>query len=121
MKKTLLYCSWLLLPFCATAQTEDKKPEYSVADSLELENVVVTGYQKIDKRYTTSSVTTVKMEDLQLPGFSSIDQMMEGKIPDLVLSTNSGEVMATPRLRIRGTSTLNGNKEPLYVIDASTC
>ena len=117
MKKTLLYCSWLLLPFCATAQTEDKKPEYSVADSLELENVVVTGYQKIDKRYTTSSVTTVKMEDLQLPGFSSIDQMMEGKIPDLVLSTNSGEVMATPRLRIRGTSTLIGNREPLWVLD----
>lgn len=117
MKRFLQYSLLAFLPLCVWAQTEEKKPAYVVADSINLDNVIVTGYQKIDKRYTTSSVTTIKMEDLKLPGFSSIDQMMEGKIPDLVLSTNSGEVMATPRLRIRGTSTLIGNREPLWVLD----
>jgi len=82
-----------------------------------LDNVVVTGYQKIDKRYSTSAVTSIKMEDLNVPGFASIDQMMEGKIPDLVMTTNSGEINATPRLRIRGTSTLIGNRSPLWVLD----
>lgn len=82
-----------------------------------LENVVVTGYQKIDKRYSTSAVTSIKMEDLNVPGFASIDQMMEGKIPDMVMTTNSGEINATPKLRIRGTSTLIGNRSPLWVLD----
>lgn len=82
-----------------------------------LDNVVVTGYQKIDKRYSTSAVTSIKMEDLNVPGFASIDQMMEGKIPDMVMTTNSGEINATPKLRIRGTSTLIGNRSPLWVLD----
>ncbi|MCR5313745.1 MAG: SusC/RagA family TonB-linked outer membrane protein, partial [Bacteroidaceae bacterium] len=85
--------------------------------SSTLDNVVVTGYQKIDKRYSTSAVTSIKMEDLNVPGFASIDQMMEGKIPDLVLTSNSGEINATPKLRIRGTSTLIGNRSPLWVLD----
>ena len=117
MRRILQYALWAFLPLTAWAQTAEKKPEYVVADTIVLDNVIVTGYQKIDKRYTTSSVTTIKMDDLKLPGFSSIDQMMEGKIPDLVLTSNSGEIMATPRLRIRGTSTLIGNREPLWVLD----
>ena len=86
-------------------------------EASSLDNVVVTGYQKIDKRYSTSAVTSIKMEDLNVPGFASIDQMMEGKIPDLVLTSNSGEINATPKLRIRGTSTLIGNRSPLWVLD----
>ena len=86
-------------------------------EASSLDNVVVTGYQKIDKRYSTSAVTSIKMEDLNVPGVASIDQMMEGKIPDLVLTSNSGEINATPKLRIRGTSTLIGNRSPLWVLD----
>ena len=88
-----------------------------IEDSHSLEDVVVTGYQKIDKRYSTSAVTSIKMEDVHLPGVASLDQMLEGKIPDMVFTTNSGEINATPRLRIRGTSTLIGNREPLWVLD----
>ena len=44
-------------------------------------------------------------------------QMLEGKIPDMVVLSNSGEINATPRLRIRGTSTIIGNREPLWVVD----
>ena len=43
--------------------------------------------------------------------------MLEGKIPDMVVTSNSGEINATPRLRIRGTSTIIGNREPLWVVD----
>lgn len=52
-----------------------------------------------------------------IPGATSIDQMLEGRIQDLMLTTNSGEVGVVPRLRIRGTSTLIGNREPLWVVD----
>ncbi len=82
-----------------------------------LEDVVVTGYQVIDKRYSTSATTSVKMEDINIPGITNVTQMLEGKIPDMVVTTNSSEINATPRLRIRGTSTLIGNREPLWVLD----
>lgn len=96
---------------------KDKMDVMLIEDANSLEDVVVTGYQKIDRRYSTSAVTSMKMEDVNIPGYASLDQMLEGKIPDMVLTTNSGEINATPRLRIRGTSTLIGNREPLWVLD----
>lgn len=86
-------------------------------DETMLTDVVVTGYQQIDRRHLTSAVSTVKMEDLMVPGMTNLAQMLEGKIPDMAVSTNSGELNATPRLRIRGTSTIIGNREPLWVVD----
>ena len=82
-----------------------------------VDEVVVTGYQVIDRRKSTSAITSVKAEDIIRPGVSTIDQLLEGQIPDLFFMTNSGEVGVAPKLRIRGTSTLIGNREPLWVID----
>ncbi len=82
-----------------------------------LGEVVVTGYQVLDKRSLTSAVTSVKMEDLARADMSSLDQMLEGKVPDLLVSNNSAEVGVAPKIRIRGTSTLVGNREPLWVVD----
>lgn len=83
----------------------------------EMEGVVVTGYQKVDKRRSTSAITSVKASDVLVPGMTSIDQALEGRIPELMLMANSGEVGATPRIRVRGTSTMLGNREPLWVLD----
>lgn len=73
------------------------------------EVVVNTGYQNFDRRHLTSAVTSLKMEDIMVPGLMSVDQMLEGRIPGMIFMQNSGQVGATPRLRIRGTSTLLGN------------
>lgn len=86
-------------------------------DATMINDVVVTGYQNIDRRHLTSAVSSVKMEDIQIPGVTNLTQMLQGKIPDLVVTTNSGELNATPRMRIRGTSTIIGNREPLWVVD----
>lgn len=86
-------------------------------DSKMLNEVVVTGYQQLDRRHLTSSVTSKDMSELDIPGVSDLSKMLEGKIPDLVALTGSGEVNATSRIRIRGTSTLVGNREPLWVLD----
>ena len=84
----------------------------------QLEEVVVnTGYQTINTRNLTSSVSSVRAEDILVAGMTSIDAALEGRIPDLLLMSNSGEVGSTPRIRIRGTSTLLGNREPLWVLD----
>jgi len=86
-------------------------------DTANLDEVVVTGYQVIDRRKLTSAVTSVKGEDILVTGGNTIDKMLEGHISGMSVSTNSGEVGAVPKIRIRGTSTLIGNREPLWVID----
>lgn len=83
----------------------------------ELEDVVVTGYQQIDRRHLTAAVTTLKMDDIDVPGVNRIDLMLEGRIPGMTFMQNSGQVGATPKLRIRGTSSILGNQEPLWVVD----
>lgn len=81
------------------------------------EVVVVTGYETIQKKRLTSAITSIKAEDIIVSGLSSIDQMLEGHIPDMMFMVNSGEVGVVPKIRIRGTSTLIGNREPLWVVD----
>lgn len=86
-------------------------------DANSINDVIITGYGSIDKRKSTVAATTVKMEDVLMPGMTTVDQALEGRIPDLEFNLNSGEVGATARLRVRGTSTLVGNREPLWVLD----
>lgn len=78
---------------------------------------IVTGYQKIDKRMMTGAVTVLKSEDFMQPGVASVAQMLQGKVPGMTTVFNSGSPSATPKIRIRGTSTILGNAAPLWVVD----
>ena len=85
--------------------------------ALDEVTVVSDGYRTIDPRKTTSAITSIRAEDIVVPGIGSIDKMLEGRVPGLTYMANSGQVGAVPRLRIRGTSTVLGNQEPLWVVD----
>ncbi|NSL86028.1 SusC/RagA family TonB-linked outer membrane protein [Chitinophaga sp. Mgbs1] len=82
-----------------------------------IQEVVINGYQKIDPRLATGSVLKLSATDVIQPGMPTIDKMLQGKVPGLMVVNNSGGVNATPKLRMRGTSTLLGNASPLWVID----
>lgn len=82
-----------------------------------LDDVVVTGYKIVDKRASTSAITSIKAEDILRPDAMSIDKMLEGQVPDLMYVSTSGESGTTPKIRIRGTSFIIGNREPLWVVD----
>ena len=87
-------------------------------EAQELEEVTVNaGYLQIDKRQVTSAIQVIKMDDIMAPGISTLDEMLEGAVPGMTFMQNSGQVGATPRLRIRGTSTVLGSQEPLWVVD----
>lgn len=88
-----------------------------VKKNMVVSDVVVTGFGKVDKRMSTSAVTSLKVEEILVPGMTNITQLLEGHVPELQFMMNSGEVGATARLRVRGTSTLMGNREPLWVLD----
>ena len=97
---------------------EVKKNVTLKVDNVQMDEVVITtGYQSIDPRKKTMAISSVKMEDVLEPHMTTIDQALEGRIPDLLFMSNSGEAGATARLRVRGTSTIVGNREPLWVLD----
>ena len=87
-------------------------------DNKSIDEVVVsTGYTTVDRQRLTSAVTTVKMDDIEMHGVNRIDAMLEGRVPGLTFMQNTGQVGSSPKLRIRGTSTILGSQEPLWVVD----
>ena len=86
-------------------------------DSEEMEEVVVTGYQTVSRRESASSISTVRAEEVMMDGVASIDQMLQGRIPGVAVMMTSGEPSATPKIRIRGNATINGDKAPVWVVD----
>lgn len=86
-------------------------------ESQTLDDVVVTGYQVIDKRKLTSAISTVKAEDLDKMGALTVDQMLEGKAPGLMIVNVSAQPGAASKMRVRAGGTFTGTREPLWVID----
>lgn len=82
-----------------------------------IDEVIITGYATIDKGSYVGSVFQVKADDIQIAGESTIDQMLQGVVPGMSVVNTSGKVGSSPRIRIRGTSTILGNQEPLWVVD----
>ena len=82
-----------------------------------LEDVVVTGYMTLDKSKYVGAVDKVYAKDIMVPGESTIDQMLQGVIPGMSVRITSGMVGSTPKIRIRGTSTLLGSQDPVWVVD----
>lgn len=78
---------------------------------------VVTGYQVVDKRMLTGSAVVLTPDKFITAGAASVDQMLQGKVPGMAVTFNSGSPSATPKIRIRGTSTVIGNAAPLWVVD----
>lgn len=85
--------------------------------SKELGELVVTGYQKIDRRKLTSAVTTISISDEKVGAIKNIDQALAGQIAGLSSVTSSGAPGAPVKLRVRGTSSINGTQDPLWVLD----
>ena len=85
--------------------------------AVDIEQAVVTGYGNINPNEYTGSHYTVAKDDIETIGATSIAQSLPGQIPGMVAIVGSGESHATPQIRIRGISTINGSKAPLWVLD----
>lgn len=82
-----------------------------------LGEIIVTGYQKIEKRKVTSSFAKVKADNIKRSGAANIDQMLSGEISGVFVQPTNGGPGAPAKIQIRGTSTLNGSSDPLWVLD----
>ncbi len=84
---------------------------------MEEVTVVSTGYQTVNRKDMVGSYTTVKAEDIMMPAYANIDQMLQGQVPGMMVLSSSARAGSTPRIQIRGTSTLLGNQDPIWVVD----
>ena len=87
------------------------------AQSVGLDDVVITGYQAIDKRKLSSSIASIDMSELQMPSATSIDQLLQGRVAGMSVLNLSGTPGVAPKVRIRGSSSITGDREPLWVVD----
>lgn len=87
-------------------------------DNKVLNEVVVVGYGSMRRKDVTSSITTVKSEDLNVGVMTTPAQMLQGKVAGLVVSTSSNP-NESPAITLRGASTLRTGDamQPYYVVD----
>jgi TonB-linked SusC/RagA family outer membrane protein len=82
-----------------------------------LGEVVVTGYQRVDKKTFTGSVSQVDKEIINRSGYTDVSRMLQGAAAGVSVENVSGTFGATPKIRIRGNASISANQEPLYVIN----
>jgi TonB-linked SusC/RagA family outer membrane protein len=86
-------------------------------DVSELEEVVVIGYGTVLKKDLTGSVSSVKVSETISRQSTTVDQLLQGRAAGVQVTQNAANPGSGISVRIRGTSSLRGNNEPLYVVD----
>lgn len=82
-----------------------------------LEEVVVIGYGTQKKSDLTGAVASVSGEELRSSITTNIDQALQGRVAGVQVTQNSGQPGGAASIRIRGSNSITGSSEPLYVID----
>lgn len=86
-------------------------------DSQVLKDVVVIGYGTMEKKSVTSSITSIKSDDLTAGmGGSTIATVLQGKVPGLTISGSSSP-NSSNGFQLRGVASINASQSPLVVID----
>ena len=86
-------------------------------NSAELQEVVVTGLQKVDKRLFTGSSSKISASDAKIDGMADISRSLEGRAAGVSVQNVSGTFGTAPKIRVRGATSIYGNSKPLWVVD----
>ena len=86
-------------------------------DNKVLDEVVFTGYQKIDRANFTGAAVKLKADDVKLAGTIDVGRMLEGRAAGVSVQNVSGTFGTAPKIRIRGATSITGENKPLWVID----
>lgn len=86
-------------------------------DVAALDEVVVVAYGTEKASNVTSAIETVKAEDIEQVPNASLDQILQGQAAGLNIQTSSGQPGASGTVILRGRNSINGNVEPLFIID----
>ncbi len=82
-----------------------------------LQEVVVTGFQEVERKLFTGSAENVRMSDIRIEGVADASRSLEGRVAGVSVENVSGTFGTAPKIRIRGNTSINGNNQPLFVVD----
>ena len=83
----------------------------------QLGEVIITGFQTLNKKKFTGAATSLKADELKIPGASDVSRMIEGQAAGVSVQNVSGTFGAAPKIHIRGATSINGENKPLWVVD----
>lgn len=86
-------------------------------DALGLEEVVVVGYGTVKKRDLTGAVVSMKNEDVTISPTGNVMEALEGKIAGFDITKESGEIGSSVNLLLRGSRSIYGDNQPMFIID----
>lgn len=102
------------------SQTVAIKPNLKITlkpDSKEMEQVVVTGMQKMDKRLFSGATVKLDAEKMKIDGMADISRSLEGRADGVSVQNVSGTFGTAPKIRVRGATSIYGSSKPLWVVD----
>ena len=102
------------VPVTATTKTVTVR---LMKDAMNLDEVVVVGYGVTRKRDVAGAITSLKTDDIKAGMVTSTAQFLKGRAAGVQVRQNSGEPGGGISIRVRGSSSISSNNEPLYVID----
>lgn len=87
------------------------------SEDKHMTEVVVTGIQQTDKRLFTGAATKVDADKVKLSGMADVSRSLEGRVAGVQVTNVSGTFGASPKIRVRGATSIYGNSKPLWVVD----
>ena len=88
-----------------------------IEDAVVLEDVVVIGYGRRQKRDVTGAITSISSDDLGDAVLPSLETSMQGRAAGVQVTTSNGMAGSSINVKVRGTNSISAGSQPLYVID----
>lgn len=86
-------------------------------ETQQIEEVVVTGMTKQDKRLFSGAATRIDAAETKLDGMADISRSLDGRAAGVSVQTVSGTFGAAPKIRVRGATSIYGTSNPIWVVD----
>ncbi|WP_185937087.1 TonB-dependent receptor [Chitinophaga polysaccharea] len=96
------------------------KKELSLAlepSSSNINELVVVGYGEQKKGTLTNAISSITAKDFQDAPVNRLDQVLQGRATGVQVTNSAGSPGGAARIRIRGSNSVNGGNDPLYVVD----
>jgi len=114
---TISYVGYVPVTMSVAQLERTGRVQLSPDKAVAVEEVVVTGMQRMDKRLFTGATTRLSADETKIDGFADISRSLEGRAAGVSVQNLTGTFGTAPRIRVRGATSIYGSSKPLWVVD----
>lgn len=89
------------------------------SDAVDVDEVVVVAYGTTTKKSFTGTAAKVDAEKIESKSVSNISQALQGEVAGVQVIADNGQPGSSAKIRIRGIGSINGSRDPLYIVDGA--